>query len=342
MRGTILNPRPSQLTGLACVILGVILGSWLASGWTQESPVGTGSSKPPLLPRVPAGWRVEHIAFALGNSGKVVGGPARWAVGGGLPRGFIPADQADRTYMGRTQDRLYFTDQRRHVWLLEGGEIWPIVGSDDLGEWDGTGAYARFIYTGAYGGGHSGFVANQYTAYLLDHGWLRRIAKQADGSWQVETVAGRGRPGFVLKPGTTCQSADLPPLGKGLTIDPQGRLYFAYSGGLLRAESRGEVTWWITPEQVARDMAEVYAQKWPNAKPPAVALGVGEGVNLVYHPNGDIYGWGRTFPPAWKVTSMGRFVPLVGFAPKELLVRNERWGKYDPARIEPHCPMGGG
>lgn len=346
-------PKPSGkaqvVTGHSRTISGAVaevLAFTVVASWTLVWAGGvadqSGLGPPPLTPTAPQGWKSEHLAFALGNSGKVVGGPARWAVGGGLPRCYVPADQAGKTYLAQPGQRLYFTDQRRHVWLLEGEEIWPIAGCDDLGELDGPGQYARFIYTGSYGGYHSGFVANGYTAYMLDHGRLRRIQRQTDGTWHVDTVAGLGPRGFVLKPGASCKLADLPQLNKGLTIDTQGNLYFPYGGGVVRAEPQGQVSWLITPEQVAKDFAEIYAQRWPGAKPPQLNLGTGEGNTLVFHPSGEIYGWGRTFPPAWKVTPQGKFVPLVGYAPKDHLVPGKRWGKYDPACIEPHCPMGGG
>jgi hypothetical protein len=295
--------------------------------------------QPPIIPPAPPGWSVEHVGFALGNSGKVVGGPTRWAVGGGLPHAFQPADQAGRTYLGRPDDRLYFSDQRRRLWLAENGEAWPIAGCDDLGEQDGPGPYARFIYEGAYGGGHSGMAASGYTVYVLDRGWLRRVQRQKDGTWLVETVAGKGDPKFKLAPGDSGKLSDLSKLGKGLTTDAEGNLYFTLDNGMVRADLAGNATWVASPEQVQKDMATIYAKNWPGVKPVVVALGTGEAVSLVYHSSGDIFGLGRTWPQAWKVTPKGQFLPLVNFGPRDKVFSGRRWGSGDPGLYEVHCPM---
>lgn len=326
-------------TGLSFLLLASVLAFAPAAGGDPPPDAKSGRlPPPPILPPVPPGWDVEHVAFALGNSGKVVGGPARWAVGGGLPYHVQPADQVGRTYMGQSGDRMYFSDQRRHIWIAENGEVWPIVGNDDLGEVDGPAPYARLIYTQSYGGGHKGMVASGDTVYVLDHGWLRRIQRQEDGTWRVDTVAGKGDPKFSVRPGMTCKLSELPSLGKGLTMDTKGNLYFTLNGGLAKADPQGVVSWVITQEKAAQDLAALYAKKWPDVKPPSVSLGSGEGVTLVYHPSGDIFGGGRTWPEAWKVTANGAFVPLAAYAPKEK-IGSKRWGPGDPAYYQPHCPM---
>jgi hypothetical protein len=321
------------------VLLALVVPLFFANGnndsaWAEESSV------PPIVTHAPPDWRVEHVAFALGNSGKVVGGPARWAICGGLPRVVFTAEAAAQTGSGGAR-RLYYSDQRRHVWLLEDGEVWPIAGCDDLGEQDGPATVASFIYSGAYGGNHSGMTASGHAVYMLDAGRLRRIQRQADGSWSVQTVAGQGKAGSKLAPGQRCKLSELSSLGKGLTVDIQGNLYFTLDGGLLRADRNGDVSWVITSQQATDDLKTVYAKKWPGVAPPAVALGVGETVELRWHPSGEIYGMGRTWPQAWKITTDGRFVPLVGYAPKDRLFA-VRWGEGDPALYEVHCPMGCG
>lgn len=329
------------------VLAGGVAGV-LAAAVGQASP-GESAAKP--LPPPPfevlkakdwPGWITEHVAFTYGHAGRPVGGPARWAVGGVLPGACHPADQADRLYTGEKDSdvRIYFSDQRRRVWLLEKGEIWPIAGADDLGEEDGPGPYARFLYSGVYGGGHSGMVASGYTAYMADNGWLRRIRRQEDGSWLVETVAGKGSKGLAA--GQTGQLSDLGRLGKGLAMDASGNLYFTLGGGLVKADPEGKVSWLITPDKVRKDMAEVYAKKWPEAKAPGVSLGQGEGVGLHAHTDGSVFGGGRTWPSTWKVTADGKFVPLINYAPKDKVIPNARWGPGDPACYQPHCCMGWG
>jgi len=319
------------------VLAAVVLGCAFAA-------VRVGASSPAALPSPPfkvdflPGWQAEHIAFAQGSSGRPVGGPARWAVGGVLPLAAYPAEHADRLYSPDSDVRVYFSDQRRRIWLLEKGEVWPIAGADDLGETDGPGPFASFIYTGVYGGHHDGMVASGYTVYVLDNSRLRRIQRQADGSWLVATVAGAGR--RTLHPGDQASLEELGPLGKGLAIDAAGNIFFPLAGGIVRAAPEGRVSWLITADRVMADMADVYRRKWPDAPVPKFVLGSGEGVELTAHRNGDLYGGGRTFPPAWKVTRDGRFVPLVGYAPKDRLLRDRRWGEGDPALYEPHCPMG--
>jgi len=329
-------------------IVGVLLGSSnVAPGVGAQARAGpprveagsaTGRLPPPPVPlKGPPGWCVEHVAFALGNSGKVVGGPARWAISGGLPSCAVPAEQAGRLYSERPGERLYFSDQRRHVWVLEDGETWPVAGTDGQGEEDGPGSYASFVYTGVYGGHHDGMVAAGETVYLLDNGRLRRIRRDPDKRWQVETVSGRAPETSSPEAGATL--TELSNLGKGLAMDPKGNLYFTLEGGLLRAAPDGAVTQVITAEKASAELAEIYRQKWPGAEARGVSLGVGEGVHLVYHPSGDVYGLGRTWPNAWKVTPQGRFVPLVGYGPAEK-IHAHRWGPGNPALYQVHCPMG--
>ncbi|MCX7804662.1 MAG: hypothetical protein N3A38_05670 [Planctomycetota bacterium] len=325
---------------VTAVALGMCAGT-AAGGGEDPSMASGGRLPPPPVPVIDAkilkgDWIVEHIAFTLGHTGQPVGGPARWAVGGVLPVACRPADQAGKIYTGdRDSDvRLYFSDQRRRFWLLEKGEVWPIAGCDDLGEEDGPGQCARFIYSGVYGGGHSGMVASGSTVYVADNGRLRRIQRQSDGSWMVTTVAGLGN-------GPQGTLAGLKGLGKGLAIDPAGNIYFTLGGGLVRADPEGKLTTVITAAKATADMAEIYAKKWPGVKPPAVALGQGEGVSLIWHKDGSIYGGGRTWPSTWKVTADGRFVPLVDYAPKDKML-SARWGPGDPACYAPHCSMGWG
>ncbi len=316
-----------------------------ASGETAQAAEGNFLPPPPFEPfdlKPFQGWVVEHVAFTYGHTGKPVGGPARWAVGGVLPSAVTPADQRGKLYTGEKDSdvRLYFSDQRRRFWLLEKGEIWPIAGMDDLGEKDGPNTVATFIYTGVYGGHHDGMVASGYTAYVADNGRLRRIQRRDDGSWHVDTVAGTGVKG--LKPGETGKLSDIGRLGKGLAMDEKGNLYFTLGGGLVKADPEGNTTWLVTPDKVAADMAAVYKRKWRDAKPPRPSLGSGESVSLVVGPDGSIYGGGRTWPSAWKVTQQGEFVPLVNYAPKDKMITGARWGPGDPACYEPHCCMGWG
>ena len=68
----------------ACVLPLAILVS-LCPNLTAAAGDGSASASPrlpspPVDVPAPPGWSVEHVAFALGNSGKAVGGPARWAV----------------------------------------------------------------------------------------------------------------------------------------------------------------------------------------------------------------------------------------------------------------------
>jgi len=287
------------------------------------------------------GWTLEHVAFTQGHTGKPVGGPARWAVGGCLPYAAYPADQPGRLYTGdrESDTRIYFSDQRRQFWLLEKGEVWPIAGMGDVGEADGPAIHAQFHYSGVYGGHHDGVVASGHTVYVADNGRLRRIQRGADGTWAVETAAGKGTK--RLPPGQTGVMGDLGRIGKGLGMDAKGNAYFTMDGGLVRASPDGQVAWLITPEKVNADLAAVYKQKWPEAKVPRIALGVGEGVGLIAWADGSVYGGGRTWPSAWKVTAAGQFVPLVNYAPKDKVMKT-RWGPGDPACYEPHCSMGWG
>src|SRR5262245_18610769 len=82
---------------------------------------------PPIDVPAPPNWSVEHVAFALGNRCKVVGGPARWAISGCFPASVAPVEQAAGPYLERPKQRLYFADKNRHVWLVEEGQAWPIV-----------------------------------------------------------------------------------------------------------------------------------------------------------------------------------------------------------------------
>lgn len=319
----------------------------LAVGLAAAASGGTAQQVLPPPPFEPfeskgfEGWTLEHVAFTQGHAGKPVGGPARWAVGGCLPLATHPADQAGRLYTGEADSdaRIYFSDQRRQFWLLERGEAWPIAGMGGVGEEDGPATHAQFIYSGVYGGHHDGMVACGHTVYVADNGRLRRIQRGADGAWGVDTVAGKGTK--ALAPGQAGDLADLGRIGKGLAMDARGNVYFTLNGGLVRATPEGKVTWLATPEQVNADLAAIYKAKWPDAKPPKIALGVGEGVDLVAWADGSAYGGGRTWPSAWKVTAEGRFVPLVNYAPKDR-VHKTRWGPGDPACYEPHCSMGWG
>lgn len=293
---------------------------------------------PPLEVPAPPGWSVEHLAFALGHSGKVVGGPARWAIGGGFPISVSPVEQAAEPYLEQPKQRLYLADKNRHVWLVEEGQAWPIVGGDQLGQTDGPAENASFVYGGVYGGAHDGMVASGHNIYLMDAGRLRRIARQTDGTWTVTTAAGRGNQ--EIKPGESGKLAEIGSLGKGLAIAPDGTLYFTLAGGLLKADAKGTVHWVITAKQAQDQMAAIYAREFPGAEPRGFGLGSGESVKLIWH-DGEIYGLGRTWPNAWKVTAEGKFVPLVGFAPNDQLFSG-RWGKGSRARYEVHCPMGVG
>jgi hypothetical protein len=99
----------------------------------------------------------------------------------------------------------------------------------------------------------------------------------------------------------------------------------------------------ISREKVNADLTAVYAKKWPDAaKPGPISLGSGEGCSLIVGADGAIYGGGRTWPSAWKVTPDGAFVPLVNYAPKDKMVKDRRWGTFEPACYEPHCCMGFG
>lgn len=120
-------------------------------------------------------------------------------------------------------------------------------------------------------------------------------------------------------------------------MDSKGNFFFLLGGGLVRADPEGKVTSVITAERVARDLAEIYAKKWPGKKTPAVRLGGGEGCSLQVAADGSIFGGGRTWPAGWKITPGGRFVPLCGYAPE---MNKERWGPGDPSGYTPHCPMG--
>jgi len=332
----------AKVKAAALAVAGLVAAGGLALAATKPLDAKRYLPPPPFEFKFWDGWFVEHVAFTLGQSGRPVGGPARWAVGGCLPGATTPVEQEGKLYTGAKDGdgHMFFSDQRRRFWILEEGEVWPIAGSDDVGELDGPGPYARFIYTGVYGGHHDGMKATGHTLYVADNGWLRRIQRAKDSTWQVQTVAGQGA-SRKIPPGGM-KLADLGALGKGLAIDPEGRLYFTMGGGLVVADPGGKATWVVTREKVGQDFTALYAKKWPGAKVARTpSLGSGEGVGLAWNPKG-IYGGGRTWPQAWKVTFDGTFVPLVNYAPKDKLVSGKRWGPGDPGTYQVHCPMGFG
>jgi RNA polymerase sigma-70 factor (ECF subfamily) len=333
------------------IAAGLIGGALIVGGGaaTVTALAAAGPEPAKLLPPPP--WNAaekllpdhipEHLAFTTVSSGKAIGGPARWAVGGLYPMAAKPTGQAG-IYTGEKDSdyRVFIADQRRRFWLLEKGEIWPIAAGVDLGETDGPGSYASFIYTGAYGGFPGGMAASKDTLFVMDNGWLRRIREGKDGVWQVETVAGKGKK--TLAPGETGALADLAALGKGLTTDAEGNLYFCCGGGIVKADRDGRTSWVITGAKVSADMAAVYAQKWPGEKMTVgLDLGAGEGVGLQVWKDGSVYGGGRCWPSSWKVTADGKFVPLADYAPKGRM-SNEIWGPGDPACFAPRCSFGWG
>jgi len=298
---------------------------------------------PPFAAKYFPGWFPEHVAFRMAGTGKPVGGPARWAIDGSEPHPqvFFPTEQHGKLYLGNPDSdvRLFVADYRRRIWKIEAGEAWPIAGSGDLGELDGPGSHATFLYTGVYGGFPQGGVAVGNMVYLLDNGWLRKVEKGKDGAWTVTTVAGKGTKKLIS--GAPGKLVDVGQISKGMATDAKGNLYLTLLGGLIKADNKGDFTWVITGEQVRKDMAQIYAQKWPDAKIRSFGLGEGEGVGLQMGPDGTVYGGGRTWPSNWKVTPSGKFVPLVNYAPKEAML-GFGWGKGDPASYEPHCSFGWG
>ncbi len=295
-----------------------------------ETPNKT-APQPPFAFRWLPDWTVEHVAFTWGNSGKPLGGPARWAVGGTCVRGCYPADYAE-------SGRIYFVDKRRQIWLLDQGQVWLIGGTGDLGHENGPAEYAQFCGGGVYGGAIPGVVANAYTAYISDGG-LRKISRGGDGRWSVERLTAQDNVNTPVA-GSVQSLSELARVDQ-LTADPQGNLYFVLAGGLAKAAPDGRVSIVITADKVNSDLAAVYAERWPQAKANRIALGSGEGCNLIYGADGAVYGGGRTWPSAWKVTLDGTFVPLVDFAPKDKLA-GRLWGLIDPGCYPPHCCMGWG
>lgn len=297
---------------------------------------------PPFEIKFLPGWRAEHIAFAMCQNGRSFGGPARWAVGGSLPHMVRPIEQASQLYLGKDDGvRLYFHDKRRQFWKLEKGEIWPIAGGNDLGDTlDGPGEFSGLLGPGVYGGGYFSVAASGHTLFINDNGLLRKLSRRSDGTWFLETVAGRGSRGSLPGVNEEVRLAEFGRFGKGLTMDPQGNLYFTFAGGLAKADAQGRVTTLITQAKASQDLAAIYAQKWPNAKPRQVQIGSGEGVTLVWHTDGSIYIGGRCWPDAAKVTPEGKYVPIAGYAPPEFLIKDRRWGLGDPACYQVHCSFG--
>jgi len=333
-----------QWHSLFCMLAVGIGALWPAVGVPEETKSETGwLPAPPFEVKVLPGYRAEHVAFAMGHNGRFFGGPARWAVGGSLPYQVPPVEQLDKLYLGKKDDgvRLYFHDKRRTLWKLEGEEIWPIAGGNDLGDsLDGPGEFSGFLGPGVYGGGYLSVKASGHTLYINDNGLLRKLSRRQDGTWLVETVAGRGKRNALPKPGEQVPLSEFGRLGKGLAMDPQGNLYFALAGGLAKADPAGRVTTLITQAQAQRDLEAVYAKKWPGTKPRPVQIGAGEGVALVWHTDGSIYIGGRCWPDAAKVTPEGKYVPLAGYAPPEALIKDARWGMGDPACYQVHCSFG--
>ncbi|GIW81375.1 MAG: hypothetical protein KatS3mg105_3182 [Gemmatales bacterium] len=327
---------------LALVLLAV--GAIAACAVAQEKTADRNwLPAPPFEIKFLPGWRTEHLAFSIGQNGRSFGGPARWAVGGSLPLITRPVEQADTLYLGKSSPgiRLYFRDKRRVFWKLEGDEIWPIAGGDDLGDsLDGPGEFAGFLGPGVYGGGYFSVAASGHTLFINDNGLLRRLARRADGSWHVETVAGRGKRSGLPEGKEAVLLNEFGRLGKGLAMDPKGNLYLAVGGGLAKADPAGRVTTVITQQKASQDLAAVYAKKWPKSKPRQVNIGSGEGVHLIWHTDGSIYIGGRCWPDAAKVTPDGTYVPLAGYAPPEATIKDARWGMGDPARYQVHCSFG--
>lgn len=333
-----MQSNPMHLTAAVTVML---LGGLV---WAESDNPGTSwLPPPPFEVKVLPGCRAEHVAFAIGHNGRFFGGPARWAVGGSLPGATRPVEQWDRLYLGNKDEgiRIYFHDKRRIIWKLEGDEIWPIAGGNDLGDsLDGPGEFAGFLGPGVYGGGYLSCRATGFALYVNDNGLLRRIERQENGVWRVETIAGKGKRGALPKPGEKVLLSEFGRLGKGLAVDPKGNLYFAIGGGLAKADASGVVFPLITQAQAQRDLEAVYAKKWPSVKPRQVQIGSGEGVSLVWHTDGSIYIGGRCWPDAAKVTPDGKYVPLAGYAPPEALIKEARWGMGDPACYQVHCSFG--
>ncbi len=324
-----------------------VLGLMLCSpGWTLAQVPRDSSTwlpPPPFEMKFLPGWKLEHVAFAMCQSGRFFGGPARWAVGGSLPSMTRPVEQADKLYVGDPRDgiRLYFHDHRRIFWKLEGNEIWPIAGGNDLGDaLDGPAEFSGFLGPGVYGGGYFSKAASGQTVFINDNGMLRKLARREDGSWHVETVAGRGKRTKLPGGNEQVPLTAFAPLGKGLAMDPKGNLYLAVNGGLAKADPAGRVTTLITQQKASADLAAIYAKKWPNVKPREVNIGSGEGVSLIWHTDGSIYIGGRCWPDAAKVTPEGKYVPLAGYAPPEATIKDARWGMGDPACYQVHCSFG--
>jgi hypothetical protein len=319
--------KPIVLAVAAAVAAGA------AGGKAAQGEGGAGAAPPPFEFKWLPGWKTEHVAFTWGNAGKPLGGASRWAVGGGTIQACYPADHA-------ASGRIYFVDKRRQVWLMDKGEIWPVAGTGDLGFLNGPAEYARFCGSGVYGGNMPGVVASGYCAYISDGG-LRRISRGPDGRWKVELAGGGGK-ARSLSAGEKAGLADLAGIGQ-LTGDAKGNLYFVLGGGLAKADAEGNASLIISRDKVNADLAAVYARKWPDAaRPNPISLGSGEGCSLAIGPDGAVYGGGRTWPSAWKVTADGVFVPLVNYAPKDRMVKDRRWGAFEPATYEPHCCMGWG
>ncbi len=317
--------------------------------WPSHAEAQSDTTQPDWLPPPPfameflPGYRLEHVAFAMGQNGRSFGGPARWAVGGTLPHMTGPVDQQEKLYLGAKDDgvSLYFRDKRRRFWRLQGDEIWPIAGGDDLDDsLDGPGEFAGFLGPGVYGGSYFSVAAAGQTLFINDNGLLRKLERRPDGSWAVETVAGQGKRTSLPKPQEEVTLADLGRLGKGLAMDPQGQLYLALGGGLAKVDRSGRVTTLITQDKAQQDLAAVYAKKWPDVKPRGVTIGAGEGVTLIWHTDGSIYIGGRCWPDAAKVTPDGQYVPLAGYAPAEFTITDRRWGTGDPACYQVHCSFG--
>ncbi len=310
-------------------------------GAVALSDSGGGRLPPPpcRYPGYEKGMIVEHVAFAIGSTVKRFGGPARWALGGN-PMGTVkPADQHGRLYTGDPESdvRLFTHDKTRILWVIEKGQAWPIAGNDDLADnQEGDGPFVGFLAPGGYGGGYMAKVAHGNKVIVVDHGIMRKVERQEDGSWKVEIISGLGKKGRVV-PGDGSKLSDLGGNIRCLSMDAKGNLLFILGGSLIKASPDGRLSVVITPEKVRKDFEEVYKKKWPGEKVPRISIGGGESLTLIPWKDGSIYGGGRCWPSAWKVTPEGRFVPLVGYAPKKFMKGLGTWGKGDPATYVPHC-----
>lgn len=311
-------------------VIAVVIAAHGSTAQAQPGPVDKGASPPFEFNWLPD-WKVEHVAFTWGSSGKPLGGPARWAVNGGMVRGHYPPDHAE-------SGRIFFRDHRRHLWMMDRGQVWLIGGTDDLGHADGPAEFAEFCGTGVYGGDVPALtLVGGETVYLSDGG-LRKVSRNPGGRWMVETVGGKGKI-QSLASGETAALAELGGIGQ-MAGDQRGDLYFILAGGIARATPDGKVTMLITREKVNSDLASIYKAKWPeSATPSPISLGRGEGCSLVVHSDGTVYGAGRTWPSAWKVTPKGQFVPIANYAPRSKMSA-KHWGPFHPAYYEPHCCMG--